>query len=292
MIWILYACTTALCESIKDVLGKRSLLHLNEYLVSWSLWIVAFLIFGSIILLTGIPHLGEPYWTALLIGGPLNILATIFYMKAIKHTDLSLTVPLVTFTPLFLLITSPLIVGELPDLSGLLGVLLIVLGSYLLQINTRRQGILTPFKSLLKQQGPRYMLLVAFIWSISASIDKIGVQSSTPIFWVFSVSTMVTILLIPFLLIQKKHQQTPTTPTSSWSTIKILMPIGIVYAIVLYTQMTAISLSLVSYVISIKRMSVIFSVVWGALIFKETGIKERLIGVIIMIAGVLCITLI
>ena len=55
--------------------------------------------------------------------------------------------------------------------------------------------------------------------------------------------------------------------------------------------MTAINLTLVAYVISIKRTSTIMSVFAGYLVFKEKGVKERLIGTVIMIIGVLFITL-
>jgi len=68
-------------------------------------------------------------------------------------------------------------------------------------------------------------------------------------------------------------------------------PIGLFSALSLIFQMAAINLTLVAYVISIKRTSAIMSVLFGYLIFKERGIKERLIGVTIMIIGVLLIVL-
>lgn len=55
--------------------------------------------------------------------------------------------------------------------------------------------------------------------------------------------------------------------------------------------MIAISLILVAYVISIKRVSVVFCVLWGHFIFKERGIKERLAGTSVMVLGVVLITL-
>jgi len=55
--------------------------------------------------------------------------------------------------------------------------------------------------------------------------------------------------------------------------------------------MTAITMTLVPYVISVKRTSIVMSVLSGHIIFKEKGLVERLSGVAIMIAGILCITL-
>jgi uncharacterized membrane protein len=66
---------------------------------------------------------------------------------------------------------------------------------------------------------------------------------------------------------------------------------GFVNALKYIFQMAAIQLTLVAYVISIKRTSAILSVVMGFIIFKEKGFRERLTGAVIMILGVLLITL-
>ena len=56
-------------------------------------------------------------------------------------------------------------------------------------------------------------------------------------------------------------------------------------------HMIAISMTLVAYLISVKRTSAIISVLFGTLLFKEKGFKERIWGAIIMVIGVLFITL-
>ena len=73
--------------------------------------------------------------------------------------------------------------------------------------------------------------------------------------------------------------------------LKLLLPIGFFAAVRAVTQMLAINLTLVAYVISIKRTSVLFSIVFAYLVFKEKGIKERLSGAILMVLGVCLITL-
>ncbi|MBI5755622.1 MAG: hypothetical protein HZA12_01740 [Nitrospirae bacterium] len=46
-----------------------------------------------------------------------------------------------------------------------------------------------------------------------------------------------------------------------------------------------------AYMISVKRCSLIFSVIYGWTLFNEINITERLIGSILMIGGVVAITL-
>jgi drug/metabolite transporter (DMT)-like permease len=44
-----------------------------------------------------------------------------------------------------------------------------------------------------------------------------------------------------------------------------------------------------AYMVSVKRMSLLFGILYGAWWFKEKGIGERLFGAIIMLAGVFLI---
>jgi len=286
MLWFIFSFFTAFFESLKDVFSKKSLKNIDEYVVSWSLRFFALPFLVPLLFFIEIPSLGNKFWLALLIGGSLNVITTILYMKAIKHSDLSITVPMVTFTPLFLLLTSPLIVGEFPSFFGLIGVLLIVAGSYTLNIKQRHEGYLAPFKALLKEKGPKLMLLVAFIWSITSNIDKIGVQNSSAIFWVITTDIFIALIMFPIMIYKSR-----TNMHHIRTSYKVLLPIGLFSAIASIFQVIAISLTLVAYVISIKRTSAIMSVLFGHLIFKEEGVKERLLGAVIMVIGVLFIVL-
>ena len=286
MLWFIFAFLTALFEATKDVLSKKSLKDIDEYVIAWSLPCFALPFLLPILLFTEIPPLGERFWLALVTGGTLYAFTLVLYMKALKSSDLSITVPMLTFTPLFLLITSPLMVGEFPGIFGLIGIFLIVTGSYLLNVNKKTQGYFAPFKALLKEKGPRSMLVVAFIWSITANIDKIGLQNSSPLLWVIAVDTYVALLMLPLCMFRRNRKTAQIR--ANW---RALLTIGLFGGLTAVCQMTAISLTLVAYVISIKRTSAIGGVLFGYLIFKEKGIRARLVGAIVMVFGVLFITL-
>ncbi|MCK7510529.1 MAG: hypothetical protein MZV70_45055 [Desulfobacterales bacterium] len=51
------------------------------------------------------------------------------------------------------------------------------------------------------------------------------------------------------------------------------------------SHMIAMSLTQVAYMISVKRLSLIFGVIYGYVLFRESGIRERLAGTALMIAG-------
>jgi len=286
MAWIAFSLLTALFEALKDVLGKKSLEKCSEYIVAWALRLFALPFLLPLWFFTKNAISGNRFWIALLTGGTLNLITTILYMKALKASDLSVTVPMVTFTPLFLLITSPIMVGEFPSIKGFMGILLIAAGSYLLHLEKIRQGIWAPFKSLVKEKGPRLMLMVAFIWSITSNIDKIGIQNSSVVVWATAIHLFNIVGMIPVIWITSRSHISQLREHR-----KILVPMGFIDALKYICQLAALQFTLVAYVISIKRTSAILCVIFGAVFFKETGFKERLTGSIIMVLGVLLITL-
>jgi drug/metabolite transporter (DMT)-like permease len=285
MNWLFLSFLTAICEASKDIFSKRSLLSSDVYIVAWVYRLFAIPFLLPIFWFIEIPTILPNFWWAILIGGGLNVLTTILYTKAIFHSDLSASVPMVAFTPLFLLITSPIIVGEFPKFMGLVGVILIVLGSYILHVKEIKNGLLSPFKALVKEKGPRYMLGVAFIWSVTSNIDKVGIMSSSSLFWAVSVNAFIALAMLPIVFIKSNRnlQQIRTN-------FRTLIPIGFFSAATLIFQMMAIELALVAYVISIKRTSAILVVIAGYWIFREKGVSYRLVAASIMVVGVLSIS--
>jgi drug/metabolite transporter (DMT)-like permease len=286
MTWLILAGLTALSESLKDVASKRALPSLDIYLVSWSLFALMLPVLVACWFLHQIPPLGPQFLLALLMGGGLNTISMLLYVKALDSGDLSLTAPVVSLTPLFMLLTSPLIVGEYPTWIDMVGVVLIVLGAYILNLQERKKGYLAPLRAIWMQPGPRLMFIVAFIWSLTANFDKIGVQNSSPTFWVIALFSFLALTFSPIVLL-KSH--CPWRQLRKHYPALILM--GTVNSITVLMQMQAVQMTLVTRVIAIKRMSALFSVLWGFLLFKEQGIRERAIGSFFMVLGVFAITL-
>ncbi len=294
MLWFVFAFLAAFFDSAKGVFSKKSVKDIDEYIVSWALRFFTLLFLLSAFLFIEIPQIGDQFSTALLIGGSINAITTVLVIKALKYSEFSIVAPIITFTPLFLLVTSPIITGEFPTIFGLSGVFLIVFGSYMLNIEKKNIGYLAPFKALLNERGARLMLIASFLWSITANIDKIGVQNSSPIFWAISVNAYITLIMFPIMLYRMKLYKTSKALVLSKNflgRLRNLVMMGLCSSIVLACQMTAINMVLVIYVISIKRISAVISVLFGHFIFKEKNIKERLVGSVIMVIGVLLIAL-
>jgi hypothetical protein len=111
MSWIMLAGWSALFESFKDVARKRSLPLIEVYLISWALFTLMLPVLSGCWILGKVPPLGPAFFVALCFGRTLNAIAVMLYTQALSRSDLSLTVPILTLTPLFMRGTSPFMIG-------------------------------------------------------------------------------------------------------------------------------------------------------------------------------------
>lgn len=285
MLGFLLAFGTAVSEALKDITSKYNLHHIDEYTAAFSMHLVQSLLLLPLVFYFGLEYMSPRFLWALLASSVLQLIVILLYFKAIKRSELSVTVPLVTLTPLFMLITSPIMIGEFPSLLGIGGIVLIVAGTYISNLSEAKENFFAPFVSLVKNQGSRYMLLVAFIWSITANIDKIGVEETSPIYWSFAKDFVILIYMIP-ILIWKSKKPLLQIRNRKWP----LFLVGFFRSASVLTQMFAIQFILVAYVISIKRASSVFIILFAFLYMNErTNFRYRLIGIIIILAGLFVI---
>ncbi len=83
----------------------------------------------------------------------LNWAATLLSTVALSKADTSLVSPLLTFNPAFTLLIAWLTLDEVPGLRQTLGVVVVLLGAYLLGVKEARTGILAPLRLLLRLPG-------------------------------------------------------------------------------------------------------------------------------------------
>jgi uncharacterized membrane protein len=56
-----------------------------------------------------------------------------------------------------------------------------------------------------------------------------------------------------------------------------------------YTHFLALQRAEVAYMIAVKRTSLLFGILYGALLFRESGMRTRLPAGVLMLAGVVTI---
>jgi drug/metabolite transporter (DMT)-like permease len=308
MLWILLALTGALANAAYFIIIKKNIRHLRPQVltaVGFSLGGLLLFLFSAF---RGFPVLGQDFFIAVIITTVLNIAGLTLIFAALSSSDLSLSVPMLSFTPAFLIGTSYLLLHELPSVFGIFGICIIVCGSYVLNISEQHNNFTDPVWSMIRNRGSWYMLIVAFLFSISINFDKIVLINSDPIFGMALTVSLIgwsffLMSACPFVArwdaLQHQHPGDPV-PTgqdkavSTWGmssyTVPVLL-IGLFVAIEAASINMAYTLQIVPYVIAIKRMSIIFMVLYGTIVFSEHEIKIRLAGAGLMVIGAVIILL-
>ena len=286
--WIFWALLSAFMAASNDALTKRILVAHDEYLVAWLrlLWALPFLCTSFIFI--KIPVIDETFFLAFFLALPLEVTATVLYVKALKLSPLSLTLPFLSLTPVFLIIVPYMIIGESISLPGVIGVLMIALGGYTLNIKEVRKGFLAPFMAIRRERGSLYMILVAIIYSVTATLGKLAIQHSSPLFFGVLYYSALALAMTPLALFKNNDK------FRIWhhgGAIRASFIPGFCHATAIFAHMIAISLTQVAYMISVKRLSLLIGVVFGYLFFKETNFKERFWGTLLMIIGFALIVL-
>lgn len=287
LVGILLASVSALLKSSSELISKHGFnIEINEFVLAWSLRFFAIPFIGLVLFFRGIPPIEPNFWIALSIGGTISIIASVMYMKALKYSDVSIVSPLGALTPLLLLFTSPLIVNEFPDPYGFVGVLIVTFGVYTMNIDTANVGFLQPFKAIIYEKGARYMFVLVILYSISSNFDKIGLEASSPVFYTFSLHVVSAMGLFVLMIYYADDWQGELR--NNW---KKVLPVGALSGLSSIVQMVALTYTLVIYVITVKRVGIIFSVIGGHFLFGEDDIRERLAGTIIIVIGLVIISL-
>lgn len=280
--WVIWSLLSAFFLATSDALAKKAVSGRNEYLAASFRLLFTAPVLVPVLFFVPLPTLDRPFWTAFLIALPIEAVTVVLYIKALKRSPMSLTLPFLSLTPVFLIANAFFILGEQVTLQGGTGIALIAIGGYLLNIGDIRQGISGPVRSLLREPGVLLMIAVAFLYSFTSSLGKMAISHSSPLFFAGSYFLALNAVILPVGLWKGRRDLRQFLSDGSY---RLLVAPGISYGLMVVTHMIAMSLTKVAYMISVKRTSLLIGVLYGALLFREESIRSRFAGAVIMLAG-------
>ncbi|SBO42748.1 EamA family transporter [Cyanobium sp. NIES-981] len=286
--WVLLALGTALGETVRD-LALRMVLRRSGWstlrVIGSSSALAALLLVGPVMLTGGSGVHWPPFAAALLLGGSLNALAFWGYGRALALEDLSLVLPLINLSPLVLLLAGWWVLGEHPSAAAALGVGLLVLGAMLLGQSRQEPGAIG-LRRLWTSAGCRWMLLVALLWGVGASIDKLGVRAGGSLLWVMALQLTIGGTLLGLSLPSRSGGRPLGQPSRAGPVLVVgLLLAGLAGAVGTVWQMEAISRTAVVHVIALKRLSTLLGSGAGVLALGEPEALRRLGAAALMLIG-------
>jgi drug/metabolite transporter (DMT)-like permease len=165
-------------------------------------------------------------------------------------------------------------------------VVLVAAGSWMLY-SREGCGPLEPLACLARERGARLVLVVAVIYSVTSALGKVGMRHSSPTFFGVAYVGFLALCLAAVALARGEGRAAlrELRPTP------IFLLIGVVVAGMTFLHFTAIGMTNVAYMVAVKRTSLLVSVVFGRVFFGEAGLRRRLPGAALMLAGVLLLGL-
>jgi len=284
-LWSILALAGACLSALATVLHKKYF-SVNNYIViaPLSFLITAFCLLG-LSWLEGFPVLLPGFWLAVITTTILNVIMSNLYYQSVIHDDISLVVPLLSFSPVIVSISALIFLHEQPTLTGLIGMLLIVAGVYLLNLQPKMK-LWQPLTALLASKWSIYMLAVSLLAGISISFDKMSVLTSNSRFGPGLVYLLIALGYGVQLLIFK-HQ--PLNSVINRRSILIAATIGLITTIATIAIGEAYRLTLASYVSSIHRLSILITVLLGASFFQEKYLAKRMVAASFCVIGAILI---
>ena len=253
---------------------------INPLFVNFETYFILSVVCLFISLFISWPVLPQQFWVYSILGGIAGALGNGFLVKALQNGELSVLGPVNSYKPVVGIIGGIILLGEIPDFWGILGIVLIIFGSYFVLDTTEERFSF----ALLKNKEIQYRLLAMILTAIEAVfIKKIILVSSATIAlisWCFFGAVFSFILLFVYHMDIKKEAK----KIGRYDIGKLALLIVCVGTMQFTTNFTFKHIP-VGYALSLFQLSTIVSVLLGYRFFKERDIRKRLIGSVIMIIG-------
>ncbi|MBY0402276.1 MAG: DMT family transporter [Cyanobacteria bacterium] len=299
---------SSFCWSAYDVFRKKLAGILPPLMLS-TLLIGTQLPFFALLLV------GEPfdiktpeYWGYLVFNTFFNTIAVVAYITSVGLAPLSLTVPVLSLSPLLTVLAGYWILGESILPVQCLGIGFILWGLIQLHFKTFYQffekthppsdalqmgnsassiaSLTVPDEKLALIKGVGLMAAVAVIWSVTTTVDKICLKMASQ-----SAHCVIQCLGITICLLGVGFlQQSPEYRLKSHFPYKFILVSSVIASLALIAQFQAIMLVPVGLFEALKRSIGLYSsLLMGFWVFKEPVTPLKIISVLLISLGVFCV---
>lgn len=266
---------------LANVFQKQLAAHGNHPLL------INFLTYFLLAILT-IPIIAKTHWGALpvafwifaFLDGLTGALGNGLLIKALQKGDLSVLGPVNAYKSVVAIITGIFILGEIPGIWGIFGILMIILGSYFVLDTTEEKFSWRLFKN----RAIQYRIGAMFLTAIEAVFIKkiIELTSAELSFasWCWT-GAFFSLMLLPAYKIRLRHELPRLSNLALGKYALLVLSIGTMQITTVY----AFKHMQVGYALSLFQLSIIASVLLGYRVFREEDIMKKLLGSVIMIIG-------
>jgi drug/metabolite transporter (DMT)-like permease len=276
---------SALMHAIWNFFAKQSR---DKFVFSWWMKLFELVIYGPLsVYLFLISDIARDGWVFVAVSGAVHFAYWVLLSASYTHGDLSVVYPIARSAPLFVSVFAVLVLGETLSAVGLVGIIAVVLGGYVLAIGSLEVRELSRPLSSLQSKGVILAVLTALSVTAYSLVDKQGAAFVHPILYVWLENTL-SLLPLTLVILRTRRQHV----SAEWRDNKWPMILGGGLGLLSYALIVLVMQSFqVSYIVAIRQVSIVFGVVLGGTVLKEENLKGRLIASTLVFSGLVLISL-
>ena len=273
---------SAVLSSAKDLMSKRLAFRLDgttSTFASFAFALPYYVGVLAILLLLGneVVTWSLVFLTLVLLRSVTDSLAEGMKMHAFAHGDISVVATFFSISPLFLLITSPLITGDPLSVPGAVAVVLVVGGSLLIVYRPSSLRWAKQKKAILLASG------ASLFFSLNSCFDRLAVQRGTPVVAGFSMTLLSAAFLLPLVAGRPDRVQAMHVHQAG------LWGRGLLEVTFMVSKLYALQYLQAPYVVGVLRLSLLLSILGGKVFFQEPDTLRRLAAGLLILGGVFLI---
>ena len=292
---------SAIIHALWNLLAKQSRDKL--VFIWWSMLATLFIYFPLFfwyLRQSSLPLSENWFWP--IVSGFFQAVYCVLLSFAYEQGDLSIIYPLSRGSaPVFITIGSMLLLDERLSLTGVIGILIVVFGIYILHLHSLQfSDLLKPIRSL-TQKDSQFGILTGVTIASYHIVDKKAISAIHPIVYLYLVGFFICVFLSIFVFwhIRWKGRTLPglKVPIFVFSSLKrewevSKLPIVLVGFLCFFAYLLALfamSMTQVSYVATVRNFSIVVATVLSAMALKEPYASMRLSASILITLGIILI---
>ncbi|MBD3363063.1 EamA family transporter [Candidatus Dojkabacteria bacterium] len=282
---LLYAFLASTFTTARNVLNKKIAINVESVISTFATFLYSLPFYAFIILIQYFFNgqhfeISKTLLIIVFLRNGTDILNEYFKLKAYETGELSLVSGILTLSPIFTLILSNIFIGEKVTYFTIVGILLVIIGNILLSESSLQSKTQKSLRSIV------YALISSFLLGVNLIFDKLVLREASPLIASFLLALVASGILFPIFLLQKRQKRVKLMKYKRSFLFR-----GACECIYMLSKITALKYLSAPVVDSIKKSSVLNSIIFGKIIFKEKNFKKKILGGIFMFGGLLLIIL-
>ncbi|MCY7486738.1 EamA family transporter [Paenibacillus alvei] len=285
--WIIYAFGAALFAGLTSILAKIGIQNTDSNLAT-ALRTGIVVIFAWVIVFTGNLHhalfdISSKSLFYLILSGLTTGASWIFYFRALQLGNVNVVVPIDKSSTIITMLLAIILLREPVTLLKIICMTLIGIGTYMM---IQKQDAAQSADSSMKWIW--YAGLSAFFAAITAILGKVGIEGVDSNLGTAIRTIVVLIMAWLIVFMTRKQGDIKKIDKKSWIFITLS---GLATGMSWLLYFKALQEGQASIVVPIDKLSILVTIIFAYIVFKEKLSLKAFIGLILLISGTLLLLL-